>query len=777
MEQPSLWDRLRRARIVQVLAVYLGASWVVLQIAEVLVEALALPDWVLPVTLILLLVGMVVILATAWIQSMPSTTAGEDTGELPTDWEIAPADAVSSLMKGRLPHLTWGRALLGGVVALSLLFGGTGLYFGFSGGPVAIGPTEAGASEAAEGIAVVPFDVRGDEELEIWREGMMDLLANNLDGVGGFRTIDARTVMARWHEQVGDKPQPDLTDALRVAASTGARYALEGSVVGLGDNVRLVTNVYDLSSREEVAQAVAEGPATDVLRLVDQLAVATIRDLLASTGRAGAGDLNAETLTTSSLPALRAFLEGESHYRKSRFAEAVQSFERAVAEDTTFSIALVRLSEAYGWLEDQSSEKMREYGERAMAHADQLSPRYRFILEGWHALQRLSPAGLPSLKQAVQKYPDDPEAWFLLAETYIHVGPATYGTEDELWEAIQKAVELDPSFAPYRVHQAQWAVLRGDRELAEETLDKYEQLTGSRDGLEGIEIAIPLLLGDSAEAATATDMARSAPERTLLLYHGTFARRHDRFDRELFLEDVLEEHLEVNRDPYIAYNLSSMGELQKGATLAANGTVPPADRGIYWGQAQILWDVGPPGSDDPGGELELAACDVDGFRSTCHLFLGLAFLDWGQDAEHRRAIQRLREEAGVLGGDDPEAAEGHEAGADVLEGSGLRQRGNTAQGRQLLERHIERTDLVGEQARLEMARLEADEGRPAQALRHFRTALHGYFRPLALYGIARMHEELGQHDEAREHWESLVTLTRTGDDLPRIREAREAVRE
>lgn len=36
MPSPFLWDRLRSARAVQVLIVYLGASWVVLQIADIL---------------------------------------------------------------------------------------------------------------------------------------------------------------------------------------------------------------------------------------------------------------------------------------------------------------------------------------------------------------------------------------------------------------------------------------------------------------------------------------------------------------------------------------------------------------------------------------------------------------------------------------------------------------------------------------------------------------------------------------------------------------------
>ncbi|HSG49044.1 MAG TPA: hypothetical protein VLA43_14580, partial [Longimicrobiales bacterium] len=338
--------------------------------------------------------GLVIILATAWVQSLPATTAKEEAGELPGDWQVAPADALASLKAGKVPHLTWGRAILGGAVALSFLFGGAGLYVMVTGTRApGFGPREAGADVAAAGIAVVPFDVRG-QDLEIWREGMVDLLSNNMDGVGGFRTIDPRTVLARWKEGVGDDPTPDLDVALRAAGATGARYALVGSVVGLGDNVRIVSNVYDLDTRREVAQGQAEGPAGDVLRLVDDLAVGTIRSLLSSTGREGAGDLTAETLTTGSLDALREFLEGERHYRRGEFAEAVQSFERAVAADTSFAIGLVRLSEAYGWLEAMGSEKMREYGDKAVAHADRLPPRYQFIMSAWDALNRQSPEGL-----------------------------------------------------------------------------------------------------------------------------------------------------------------------------------------------------------------------------------------------------------------------------------------------------------------------------------------------------------------------------------------------
>jgi len=46
MSKPSLAERFRSSRIVQALAVYLGASWVVLQIVETLQGLLSLPEWV-----------------------------------------------------------------------------------------------------------------------------------------------------------------------------------------------------------------------------------------------------------------------------------------------------------------------------------------------------------------------------------------------------------------------------------------------------------------------------------------------------------------------------------------------------------------------------------------------------------------------------------------------------------------------------------------------------------------------------------------------------------
>ena len=64
-------------------------------------------------------------------------------------------------------------------------------------------------------------------------------------------------------------------------------------------------------------------------------------------------EIDLASVTTSSLPALRAWLEGEVHYRHGAADAAVAAYERALAHDTTFAFAYYRLSSAYSWAEGE----------------------------------------------------------------------------------------------------------------------------------------------------------------------------------------------------------------------------------------------------------------------------------------------------------------------------------------------------------------------------------------------------------------------------------------
>ncbi len=229
MSSDNLWARIKSARIVQVLIAYLAVSWGILQLIDVLQGTLGLPVWMQPVALILLVIGLVIIAATAWVQSHPLTRERAARDEIPEAWALQPSEIPEALGRGRLPHLTWARALLGGGVAFLLLFGFAGIYVVIKDRGQSFAPTEAIAGDdVLPAVAVLPFSVTGEELVE-WREGMVNLLSTNLDGAAGLRAINSRTVLARWDDTVGDS-EP--------AGGRGDGGALRAPGRGGGDRAR-----------------------------------------------------------------------------------------------------------------------------------------------------------------------------------------------------------------------------------------------------------------------------------------------------------------------------------------------------------------------------------------------------------------------------------------------------------------------------------------------------------------------------------------------------------
>src|SRR5207245_2102335 len=86
-------------------------------------------------------------------------------------------------------------------------------------------------------IAVAPFDVL-DPKLELWHEGLVDVLSRNLDGAGPLRTVSPTVVVRRWSGRA------DPTSAEELGRRTGARLAVFGNIVGAGlDTVRISASI------------------------------------------------------------------------------------------------------------------------------------------------------------------------------------------------------------------------------------------------------------------------------------------------------------------------------------------------------------------------------------------------------------------------------------------------------------------------------------------------------------------------------------------------------
>jgi eukaryotic-like serine/threonine-protein kinase len=337
------------------------------------------------------------------------------------------------------------RAIGAAVLAAALAIGGTWLATRHSTRALAPG---------AESIAIVPFTTSGPG-VDLLGEGMVDLLSTNLQGVGGIRTLDPRVVLRRWssHKTGG------LNEVLALGRELGAGSVVTGTAVSAGSRVRLSAEMYSVPG-DRLARAQVDGPLDSVLPLVDRLSAALLRDVWRS--REPIPSLQLASVTTDSIEALRAYLQGEQYYRRAVFDSALVSYTRAVEVDSTFALAHVRRALAIGWLEGYGSPASLEASATGFRFALRLPVRDRRLLDGYHAFELGKPRAIDSLRAFLREYPDDLTGWYLLGESLYHLNSFAPHRVDTILAPFDRVLKSDSSLAPAYIHPIELALLGGD---------------------------------------------------------------------------------------------------------------------------------------------------------------------------------------------------------------------------------------------------------------------------------------------------------------------------
>ena len=339
--------------------------------------------------------------------------------------------------------------LLAGIAGLVLLLAGGAWWLGRS-------TANSPVVKEAQRIAVLPFTASGTG-VDVLGEGMVDLLATNLDAVGGISVVEPRRVLAQWRKQGGEGL--DLDGSLDVGREVGAEAIVLGSIVGTGNTVRLSADLY-AKDGTRLARAQQEGHPDSVLALVDRLSVALLQDVWRS--REPIPSLRVAALTTASVPALRAYLDGERHYRRAEWDSAQAAFEEAIAQDSTFALAHYRMAMTLGWNGGYGTERDRRATEAAARHASRLPERERTLLGGYQLFSGRDPSAADTLLRIASAHPTDVDAWYLLGEARFHSRSVRGWTVEELYAPFDSVLALDSTLTPASIHPFHLAVSTRD---------------------------------------------------------------------------------------------------------------------------------------------------------------------------------------------------------------------------------------------------------------------------------------------------------------------------
>ena len=319
-------------------------------------------------------------------------------------------------------------------------------------------PPGPNLSPSASLIAVLPFAPSGaDTALSRLGRDLVFTLSAELDGLGPLRVVDAHTVLAQ--SKAGGLYTPD--EGATLARRFGAGSIVHGSLVREGATVRLDFVLLPTDSGAvPLARGSVSSPSDSIAALTDSAVHVLLRQIW-SRGAAPTPSLDA-ALKTRSVPALRAFLEGEQQIVAGQWDEAAGSYTRAREADPAFWQAYAREVYALQWGLVEAPDTVVAALER---HRAELPAPERVTTEAILLWSRDSIAlGLERTRSLTAANPNSWFGWLIFADQVLHNGPLLGFPVEEARRGFQKALDLNPNLIPVHEHLMLLAV--GDRDTA-----------------------------------------------------------------------------------------------------------------------------------------------------------------------------------------------------------------------------------------------------------------------------------------------------------------------
>lgn len=402
----------------QVLAIYLVGSWIGYQVVLALTAGLGLPAWVPGFAVALFVIGLPIVLATAFVQEGGPVRGERAPLASPTVEgleRIAPSRAASGPPGTSPPRavaprlLTWNGAITAGVLGFALLGLATTGFMGMR--SLGIGPAGTlmakGVVEARDPIVLADFgNATGDQRLgEVVTDALrIDLLGSPV--VALVSDASVRETLGRMQRSATEPLDPEL--ALEVAAREGYKAVIAGEVGAAGTGYVLTARI--LSPDGQVLAGLREtaGTEAEILSAIDRLSSA-IRARIGESLRSTRASEPLDRVTTSSLEALRAYSRAiRLADRDGELLRAISLLEEAVARDPGFAMAHRKIGVLLSNL-GVERHRMVEAITRAYEHRDRLTERERGHATAFYhsAVTGDRRAAIAAYENLLERYPDD----------------------------------------------------------------------------------------------------------------------------------------------------------------------------------------------------------------------------------------------------------------------------------------------------------------------------------------------------------------------------------
>jgi len=554
----SLFEELKRRNVVRIAALYVVASWVILQIADVLFENLGVPDFAFRLVLGLLLLGFPVALMFSWVYEL--TPEG-----LKREKDIDRSQSITTETGKRMNRLIVALLVLVivGLVGERWLWPQLKLSQDSAEHHIAAA-TETDAGEAAAGertLAVLPFvNMSGDEENEYFSDGLSEELLNSLARIPELQ-VTGRTSSFAFKGKNQDLRE--IGEKLNVA------HVLEGSVRKASDRVRITAQLINTTNGYHLWSETYDRQLDDIFAIqtdiAERVATALSATLLGTAHASDAGE-------TSSAAAYEAYLRGNHVLQRNpddldTLNQALASFEQALQYDSSYIQAWFGIYKYWNRRHRNGLGELADNLLEIQAVSDRMAsiaPNHELTLLAQARVELLNyhwPTALELYQTQIELHPGS-------AESMLNYATAMALTGDLQGEVsfIERVLELDPLSLNAMTRLTVPQYLMGDCAAVRQTAQRVLELAPNYGRVRGA-IGYCLLMhgGDVTEAI---DWLNEEP--TVWMAQTGLAIAHDRLgdtDRsQQLMQKMMREY-------------SDTAAFQYAQILAQTGDI---DQAIFW---------------------------------------------------------------------------------------------------------------------------------------------------------------------------------------------------
>ncbi len=415
----SFLKELRRRNVFRVGMAYLAITWLLMQVADIVLPAFHVAGWALRTLIIIVAVGFPISLIVAWVYEL--TPEGlKRTEEVDSDTSIA-------RHTGRKLDFT-----IIGVLSLALVTVIIDQYI-----------LEPPPRPMIASLAVLPLDnLSGDPEQEYFVDGMTEALITSLAKISALRVV-SRTSTMQFKDS--DKAIP------QIASELGVDAVIVGSAIRDGDRIRITAQMIDAESDQHLWAKSYDRDYQDILILQNEIATSVAKEIEISltpeesTRLAQAPEINPA--------AYDLYLKGLQHFyalTPHDLETSLQYFTAAIEQYPDFALAYSGVAASWIGLQQmgfvpssEAAPKIVEASEHALRIDANQAQAYGWLGVIYAWLDWDWVAGEEAFVRAIELNPSAAEA----RASYSHL-LTVLGRFDEAVVQSEVALQVDP-FNPW----------------------------------------------------------------------------------------------------------------------------------------------------------------------------------------------------------------------------------------------------------------------------------------------------------------------------------------